>query len=195
MKNYLNDYYSNIIECAKNIDQAQINKIIKSLVQLRKRKGRLVLIGIGGSAANCSHAVNDFRKICNIESYTPTDNVSEITARINDDGWKNSYRDWLKSSNLNKNDALFIFSVGGGDLKRKISINIIEAIKLGKKIGCRIFSLTGPIGGYAKKNSHICLRIPVQDKKNITPLTESFQSIIWHLLVSHPKLKKNKTKW
>ena len=179
----------------EKLDTSKIEKMIDLIASIKNQKGRIFFIGVGGSAGNCSHAVNDFRKICNIESYTPTDNVSEITARINDDGWKNSYRDWLKSSNLNKNDALFIFSVGGGDLKRKISINIIEAIKLGKKIGCRIFSLTGPIGGYAKKNSHICLRIPVQDKKNITPLTESFQSIIWHLLVSHPKLKKNKTKW
>lgn len=195
MKKNIQNFLNQSISICENLDVSQLDALISEIVKLRKRKGRIFFVGVGGSSANASHAVNDFRKICNIESYTPTDNVSEITARINDDGWKNSYRDWLKSSNLNKNDALFIFSVGGGDLKRKISINIIEAIKLGKKIGCRIFSLTGPIGGYAKKNSHICLRIPVQDKKNITPLTESFQSIIWHLLVSHPKLKKNKTKW
>ena len=158
--------------------------------ETKKKKGRLFFLGVGGSAGNASHAVNDFRKILKIESYSPVDNVSELTARINDDGWNNSYKDWLISSNFSKNDALFIFSVGGGDVNKKISLNLVESIKLAKKKGSIIIGITGPNGGYTKKNANYCLNLPIKNKNSITAMSESFQAIIWHLLVSHPTLKK-----
>ena len=178
-----------------SLDISKISKMVRLISDVKKRKGRIFFVGVGGSAANASHAVNDFRKLGNIECYTPADNMSEISARINDDGWNSAYKKWLEVSKFNKHDMLFVFSVGGGDLKKKISVNIIEAIKLAMKKKAKICSIVGPNGGYAKKYSHVSLVVLVKEKKFVTPISESIQSIIWHLLVSHALIKENKTKW
>ncbi len=188
-------YFKLIPKLINKIDFSQIEKAVSHLKKVKKDKGRIFFIGVGGSAGNCSHAVNDFRKICNIESYTPTDNVSELTARINDDGWDSSFKKWLEISKLNSKDILFIFSVGGGNLKKKISVNLIEAIDLAKKKKCKILGIVGRDGGYAAKNSDAVIIIPTIDKKLVTPYSESFQSVVWHCLVTHPTLQSNKMKW
>ena len=195
LSSHVNKYFKLIPKLIDKIDLSQIEKAISHLKKVKKNKGRIFFIGVGGSAGNCSHAVNDFRKICNIESYTPTDNVSELTARINDDGWNSSFRKWLEISKLNSKDILFIFSVGGGNLKKKISINLIEAIKLAKKKKCKILGIVGRDGGYAAKNSDTIIIIPNIDNKLVTPYSESFQSVVWHCLVTHPTLQSNKMKW
>ena len=192
---YIKNYLKNIETIAKSIDQKKLQKLLDFLIVLKKKKGRLFFIGVGGSAANCSHAVNDFRKLCNIESYAPTDNVSELTARINDEGWDNSFVNWLKISKISSMDVIFIFSVGGGNLKRNISVNIVNAIKYAKIKKSIVLSIVGRDDGYAYKNSDCALLVPVIVKKLLTPVTESFQAVIWHLLVSHPKLQSNNTKW
>ena len=195
ISSHVNKYFKLIPKLIDKIDLSQIEKAISHLKKVKKNKGRIFFIGVGGSAGNCSHAVNDFRKICNIESYTPTDNVSELTARINDDGWNSSFKKWLEISNLNSKDILFIFSVGGGNLKKKISVNLIEAIKLAKKKKCKILGIVGRDGGYAAKNSDTIIIIPNIDNKLVTPYSESFQSVVWHCLVTHPTLQSNKMKW
>ena len=195
MDKFIKNYLSITNNVLSLVNQKIIKDIISSLKKLKKRKGRIFFLGVGGGAGNASHAVNDFRKICEIECYTPSDNVSELTARINDDGWESSYKEWLKVSNLSKNDALFIFSVGGGNIKKKVSLNLVEAIKIAKKSKSIIIGITGPNGGYTKKVANYCLTVPVKNKNRITAITESFQSIIWHLLVSHPDLKKKSMKW
>ena len=192
---YTRTHLAESIEIIKKIDQQKIENIVNIISEIKKIKGRVFFLGVGGGAGNATHAVNDFRKICGIESYTPSDNVSELTARINDDGWENSYKDWLIVSNLSKRDALFIFSVGGGNIKKKVSLNLVQAIKIAKQRKTLIIGITGPDGGYTKKVSNLCLTIPIKNKKKITAITESFQSIIWHLIVSHPELKKNSMKW
>jgi len=150
---------------------------------------------VGGSAANASHAVNDFRKIVGIECYTPVDNISELTARTNDEGWESVFKNWLSTSNLNSKDMVFVFSVGGGDLKKKISVNIIKALKFARLKKAKICGIVGKNGGYTVKAANECLRIPVDNLKNLTPHSEAFQAVIWHLIVTHPELKKFKTKW
>ena len=192
---FIEKYFNNFSDLIKKIDFEDINKAIKILKELRNKKGRLFILGVGGSAGNASHSVNDFRKLCNIESYAPTDNVSELTARINDEGWKGSFAGWLKVSKLNSKDCIFIMSVGGGDAKRKVSENIIESIKYAKLTKSKIFGIVGHNGGYTKKNADCCIRIPLVDKKLITPYTEAYQAVVWHCIVSHPKLQENKTKW
>ena len=188
-------YFKDISEISSNLETNKVDALAKSLKKIRDQKGRIFFLGIGGSAGNCSHAVNDFRKLCNIESYAPTDNVSELSARINDEGWKSSFSNWLKVSNLSSKDCLFIMSVGGGNKKKKVSENLIEAIKLAKIKKAKIFGIIGYNGGYTGKNSDISIKIPKIDKNLITPYTESFQAIVWHCLVSHPLLKINNTKW
>ena len=195
MDKFIKDYLSNTSQVLSLVNQKIIKDIISALKILKKRKGRIFFLGVGGGAGNATHAVNDFRKICGIECYTPSDNVSELTARINDDGWETSYKEWLVVSNLSKRDALFIFSVGGGNIKRKVSLNLVEAIKIAKQKKTLIIGITGPDGGFTKKISNLCLTIPVKNKKRVTAITESFQSILWHLIVSHPDLKKNSMKW
>lgn len=189
------NYFNGVESISKNIDFDLIEKLISQLAKIKKKNGRIFFIGVGGSAGNCSHAVNDFRKLCNIESYAPTDNVSELTARINDEGWKGSFAGWLKVSKLNSKDCIFIMSVGGGDAKRNVSENIIESIKYAKLAKSKIFGIVGHNGGYTKKNADCCIRIPLVDKKLITPYTEAYQAVVWHCIVSHPKLQENKTKW
>ena len=192
---FFQNYFNEIKNSIFALDSKKINLVILELKKLRKRSGRLFIIGIGGSAANASHAVNDFRKLCMINAISPVDNISEITARTNDDGFENIFFDSLKVSNINKQDLLLIFSVGGGNLKKNISVNIINAIKLAKKKKLKIISIIGKKDGYAFENSDICLLINIKDKKFITPISESMQSIIWHYFVSHPLLQIKKTKW
>jgi D-sedoheptulose 7-phosphate isomerase len=195
MKNHIENYFDQVGTLSDLIDKKQIEQMIKTLIKIRKRKGRVFFLGVGGSAGNCSHAVNDFRKICEIESYTPTDNVSELTARINDDGWESSLKNWLKVSNLNSKDAIFIMSVGGGNIKKKVSVNIIKAIEFSKKRKTNVLGIVGRDGGYTKKFGNLVILIPTIDKKLVTPYCESFQSVIWHCLVSHPLLQVKKMKW
>ena len=195
MNNFIKTYLKEIQKSCSLLNQDMISQIISKLKKVKRNNGRIFFLGIGGGAGNATHAVNDFRKIANIECYTPSDNVSELTARINDDGWSSSYKEWLLTSKLSKNDIIFIFSVGGGDIKKKISTNLLESIKIAKQKKSTIIGITGPNGGYTKKNTNFCLTIPILNKNNLTAITESFQSIVWHLLVSHPELKKNSMKW
>jgi D-sedoheptulose 7-phosphate isomerase len=191
-----NKYFLNSIsKICSLFDFIQIENLVNEINKIKKNKGRIFFLGLGGSAGNSSHAVNDFRKLCEIECYAPTDNVSELTARTNDEGWKTIFIEWLKISNLNKKDAIFIFSVGGGNKEKKVSENLIYAINYAKYKKAKIFSFVGKNDGYAYKKSNISILIPIIDSKMITPFSESFQAILWHLLVSHPKLKKKPTKW
>ena len=192
---FTKNYFQNVAKIARAINIKEIDNLVFELDKVKKKGGRIFFLGVGGSAGNCSHAVNDFRKLCNIESYTPTDNVSELTARINDEGWASSFVNWLKVSKLNKKDALFILSVGGGNKKKNISTNLVMAIDYAKKINSNIFGIIGKQDGYAKKSSNKVIVIPEVDKKLVTPFSEAFQAVVWHCLVSHPKLQINKTKW
>lgn len=195
MKKYIKKHLIETIKIIEKIDSDKIEEIANNLKKLKNSNGRLFILGVGGSAANASHAVNDFRKICNIESYAPTDNVSELTALTNDVGWDYVFSEWLKESNLKKNDLILVFSVGGGSIKNNVSVNLVNAIKFSKKRGCKVLSIVGKNNGYAAKNSDVACVIPTVNKSNITPHTEAFQGVVWHALVSHPELKKNKTKW
>tara|TARA_A100001015_G_scaffold314058_1_gene422712 strand:+ start:1434 stop:2015 length:582 start_codon:yes stop_codon:yes gene_type:complete len=177
------------------IDMFKLNKLILEINKISKKKGRIFFLGVGGSAGNSSHAVNDFRKICNIECYAPSDNISELTARTNDDGFENIFSDYLKCSHLSKDDAIFILSVGGGNIKLNVSVNLIKAIKFAKRKKAKIFSIVGKNNGYAFKNSDVSIFVNVKNKKLITPISEAMQAVIWHYLVSHKKLQKNNTKW
>ena len=192
---FAQSYLENFSQVMTLLDKEEISKTIELIHKIKVSKGRIFFLGVGGSAGNASHAVNDFRKITEIECYAPTDNVSELTARINDEGWDTSITEWLKISNLNKKDLLFIFSVGGGNLKKNVSINLVNAIKYGKKVKSKITGIIGRDGGFTKKNANTCILVPTVDKKLITPSAESMQAVIWHLIVSHPKLLKNTTKW
>tara|TARA_Y100000816_G_scaffold292464_1_gene287881 strand:- start:3503 stop:4102 length:600 start_codon:yes stop_codon:yes gene_type:complete len=194
-KKFTNTFFEHVSEISKKLNFNKIENLALDISKIKKRKGRIFFLGVGGSAGNCGHAVNDFRKLCNIECYSPTDNVSELTARINDEGWEHSFVDWLKVSNLNKKDALFIFSVGGGNKKFNVSTNLIKSIDYSKKIGSKIFGIVGKQDGYLYKKGNCVILIPLIDKKFVTPYSEAFQAVIWHCLVSHPLLKKNKTKW
>ena len=193
--NFSKNFLEQNIKSIKKINLQTIEKIVTVLRDCKKNRGKLFFIGVGGSAAHCSHSVNDFRKLCNFQSFTPTDNVSELTARINDEGWNNSYKNYLIGSKISKKDVLIIYSVGGGSLKRKISINIINAIKFAKKNKIKIISIIGKKDGYAAKNSSVTLVFNISQKEYVTPITEGLTSVVWHLLVTHPKLKSNKTKW
>tara|TARA_B100000963_G_C22452838_1_gene591950 strand:- start:314 stop:898 length:585 start_codon:yes stop_codon:yes gene_type:complete len=189
------EYIKSLDKINKSLDILELEKFILCLSALKKRKGRLFILGVGGSAGNASHAVNDFRKLCEIETYSPTDNVSEITARTNDEGFATIFSSYLKISKLSKKDLVLIFSVGGGNLKKNVSLNLIEAIKLARKKKCKILSILGKKDGYAAKYSDHKIVINTSNKKLLTPLSESYQAIVWHLLVSHPKIQTNKTKW
>mgnify|MGYP001193893247 FL=1 len=188
-------YFKNLIISSSLIDYKKLEKFANELAKVKKKNGRLFFIGVGGSAGNCSHAVNDFRKLCNFESYSPVDNVSELTARINDEGWDSSYSDWLIASKVKKNDALFVMSVGGGNKRANVSTNLIKSIDLAIRKKIKIFGVVGKDDGYLYKKGDYVLKVPVNDKKLLTPLSESFQAVIWHYLVSHPLLKEKPTKW
>ena len=182
-------------EIIEKLDITSIEKVADLLAKVKRDQGRFFFLGVGGSAGNCSHAVNDFRKIVEIESYAPTDNVSELTARTNDDGWPTIFVPWLKLSKLNSKDAVFIFSVGGGNLEKNISPNLVNALKLAKTVGAKITGVVGRDGGYTAQVADACVIIPTVNTETITPHSEAFQAVVWHLLVSHPKLKENQTKW
>lgn len=193
--NFVKVYFGETMKICEMIDLHSIEKIANELVQLRKRNGRLFICGVGGSAGNSSHAVNDFRKLCNIDAYAPTDNISELTARTNDEGWESIFSGWIKVSRANENDGILIFSVGGGNESKKISMNLVNLIKESKKIGMKIFGIVGKNDGYTAKNADVVVIVPQINKERITPHSESFQTIIWHCLVSHPILQVNATKW
>lgn len=192
---YAQQHLNESIEIIQKIDVASIEKMADLLAAVKKDGGRIFFLGVGGSAGNCSHAVNDFRKIVGIESYAPTDNVSELTARTNDEGWPTIFVEWLKISKLSPKDMIFIFSVGGGNLEKNISPNLVEALKLAKSVGSKVVGVVGRDGGYTAQVADACVIIPTVNSENITPHSEAFQGVVWHLLVSHPKLKANQTKW
>jgi D-sedoheptulose 7-phosphate isomerase len=183
------------MEIIQRMDMSVIEKIADLLAMVKADDGRIFFLGVGGSAGNCSHAVNDFRKIVGIESYAPTDNVSELTARTNDEGWSSIFVEWLKVSKLQPKDMLFIFSVGGGNVEKNISPNLVEAVKLAKSVGAKVTGVVGRDGGYTAQAADACVIVPTVNPETITPHSEAFQAVVWHLLVSHPKLKTNQTKW
>ena len=193
--NYVRQYIEEAAEVLKQINVEAIERAVDLLVALRERGGRLFILGVGGGAGHASHAVNDFRKICGIESYAPTDNVSELTARINDDGWETSFANWLRGSRLSANDMVFVFSVGGGDLERNISANLVRALQEAKRVGATICGVVGRDGGYTAQVADECVLIPVVNPSQVTPHTEAFQAVVWHLMVSHPKLRFSEMKW
>lgn len=192
---YAEQHMREAIEIIQKMDVSAIEKMADLLATVKEDGGRIFFLGVGGSAGNCSHAVNDFRKIVGIESYAPTDNVSELTARTNDEGWATVFVEWLKISKLQSKDALFIFSVGGGNLEKNISPNLVEAIKLAKSVGAKVTGVVGRDGGYTAQAADACVIVPTVNPETITPHSEAFQAVVWHLLVSHPKLKANQTKW
>jgi D-sedoheptulose 7-phosphate isomerase len=192
---YTEQHLQEAIEIARKLDAAAVEKMADILAQVKHEGGRLFFLGVGGSAGNCSHAVNDFRKIVGIESYAPTDNVSELTARTNDEGWATVFVEWLKTSRLSPRDGIVVFSVGGGNLEKNISPNLVTALQYAKSVGARITGVVGRDGGYTAQAADACVIIPTVNADTITPHSEAFQAVVWHLLVSHPKLKQNQTKW
>src|SRR6202049_2621864 len=193
--NHIESYLREAEQICSQLPQPQIRAIINGLVRLREGGGRLFFLGVGGSAANASHAVNDFRKIAGLECYAPTDNVSELTARTNDEGWASVFVEWLKGSRLQSKDALMGFSVGGGNMEKNVSPNLVSALQYAKEVGASILGIVGRDGGYTAKVADACCIVPTVNPQNVTPHSEAFQAVIWHLLVSHPKLKVQQTKW
>jgi D-sedoheptulose 7-phosphate isomerase len=192
---YTATYLDEAVEIIRRLDRAQIDAMVRIIVGVREGGGRLFFLGVGGSAGNCSHAVNDFRKIAGVESYAPTDNVSELTARINDDGWDTVFANWLMGSRLGPKDAVFVFSVGGGNLEKNVSPNLVRALELSQKVGAKIIGVVGRDGGYTATVADACVVIPVINPGTITPHTEAFHAVVWHLIVTHPELKANEMKW
>lgn len=192
---YTQQHLEETARIVAELDVESIERAVQLLVDLRNRGGRLFLLGVGGSAANCSHAVNDFRKLAGIEAYAPTDNVSELTARTNDEGWASVFVEWLKVSHLNAKDMLFVMSVGGGSLEKNISPNLVTALQYGKEVGANIIGIVGRDGGYTAQVADACVIVPTVNPETITPHAESFQAVIWHLMVSHPAVKASPTKW
>jgi D-sedoheptulose 7-phosphate isomerase len=192
---HVESFLAEVAETARRLDPARIDALCDELVDLRGRGGRLFILGVGGSAGNAGHAVNDFRKLCGIEAYAPTDNVSELTARTNDEGWPTVFAEWLKVSRLNESDAILIFSVGGGSVERNVSANLVAAIDHAKACGARVLGIVGRDGGYTGKSGDAVVIVPVVEDSRVTPHAEAFQAVIWHCLVSHPKLQTKATKW
>jgi len=192
---YAQQHVNEAIDILNKLDVGAIEQMADILAGIKQGGGRIFFLGVGGSASNCSHAVNDFRKIVGIESYAPTDNVSELTARTNDEGWATVFVEWLKTSKLSANDAVFIFSVGGGNLEKNISPNLVIALQHAKMVGAKITGVVGRDGGYTAQVADACVIVPTVNPETITPHSEAFHAVVWHLLVSHPKLKANQTKW
>ncbi len=192
---FVSRYLDEVREVAARIDRAAVEALVGLLADVKARGGRLFVLGVGGSAANASHAVNDFRKLCGIEAYTPVDNVSELTARINDDGWESTFANWLRGSRLRSDDAVLVFSVGGGDAERGVSVNLVRALEHAKTVGARVGGVVGRAGGYTGKVADACVVIPTVNPETVTPHTEAFQAVVWHLLVSHPRLQAALAKW
>jgi D-sedoheptulose 7-phosphate isomerase len=192
---FVKRYLEEVHDVTSRLDAGAIETMVEELARVRARQGRLFILGVGGSAANASHAVNDFRKLCGFEAYAPTDNVSELTARTNDEGWSTVFAEWLQGSRLDARDGLLIFSVGGGDLARNISANLVSAVQLAKQRGAAVLGVVGRDGGYVGREATARVIIPTVNAEHVTPHSEAFQAVIWHLLVSHPTLKANRTKW
>ncbi len=192
---YTKQHLDEAVAIIQKLDEAAIERAVESLRATRDRGGRLFILGVGGSAANASHAVNDFRKICGFEAYTPTDNVSELTARTNDEGWASVFVEWLRGSRLDRNDALLVFSVGGGNLEKNVSPNLVSALQLAKEVGATVVGIVGRDGGYTAKVANACVIVPTVNPGNVTPHSEAFQAVLLHLFVSHPSLKLQQTKW
>ena len=192
---FTTDYLSEAAQIISKLDAGAIERAVQKLAEVRARGGRLFCLGVGGSAANASHAVNDFRKIAGFEAYAPTDNVSELTARVNDESWEGVFVNWLKGSRLNQNDAIVVFSVGGGDLERNVSPNLVRAVQFAKEIGAAVIGIVGRDGGYTAQVADAAVVVPVVNPTHVTPHSEAFQAVIWHLFVSHPALKAAQTKW
>jgi D-sedoheptulose 7-phosphate isomerase len=188
-------FFEETIDIVRRIDADAVDRLAQALAAGRDRGGRLFIVGVGGSAGHASHAVNDFRKICHFEAYTPTDNVSELTARVNDEGWESCFAEWLKISRISERDALLVFSVGGGNVDKKVSVNLVRAIDEARSRGARVFGVVGKDGGYTKRMADECVVIPTASPERITPHTEGLCAVVWHLLVSHPALKVAETKW
>jgi D-sedoheptulose 7-phosphate isomerase len=192
---FSSEFIKECIEALEKLNPNDIEKVVDVLAEIREKKGRLFIIGSGGGAGHASHAVCDFRKLCNIEAYAPYDNVSELTARVNDEGWDVTIRNWLKVSNLKKEDGILVFSVGGGNSEKNISGNIVKALQFALEIGSKITGIVGKDGGFTKESGDAVVVVPTINADHITPITESFQALVWHLFVSHPKLQLNPTKW
>ncbi|MBM4030035.1 MAG: SIS domain-containing protein [Planctomycetes bacterium] len=192
---YTGQYLKEVSIIASLLDQQEIDRLVELLADLRRREGRLFILGVGGGAGHASHAVNDFRKIANIEAYTPTDNVSELTARVNDDGWETAFVNWLRGSRLGTRDMVFVLSVGGGDLEHNISPNLVRALEHARQVGATICGIVGRDGGYTRRVADACLVVPTVNPATVTPHTEAFQAVVWHLLVSHPSLQAAPMKW
>lgn len=192
---HVDTYFDEVAALAGLVDKSNVEALARGLADVRNREGRLFILGVGGSAANASHAVNDFRKLCGIEAYAPTDNVSELTARINDDGWDGALAGWLEGSRLREGDALLIFSVGGGNEEKGVSVNLIKAIELARERGAKVFGIVGRDGGHTGRVGDCVVVIPTVNEAHVTPLAEAFQAVVWHCLVSHPELQARATKW
>jgi D-sedoheptulose 7-phosphate isomerase len=192
---YTDEYMDEVKAIADKVDRAAVEKMVNLVVDIRKNGGRLFFLGVGGGAGNASHAVNDFRKIAGIECYSPCDNASELTARINDDGWEGTFVEWLKGSRLNNKDGVFVFSVGGGNQEKNVSVNLVRALEYAQKTGAKVLGIVGRDGGYTGKVADACLIVPTVNTNTVTPHTESFQAVIWHLLVSHPLMRMAEMKW
>lgn len=193
--NFIDQHLSECSRIIDQLDRGSIQAVVDALLKVRANNGRLFFLGVGGSAANASHAVNDFRKLGGFEAYCPTDNVSELTARTNDEGWTTVFSAWLQTSRLNSSDALFVMSVGGGDEKNNVSPNLVEAIRLAKKVGAGVVGIVGRDGGYTGRSADACVIVPTVNPASITPHAEAFQAVVWHLIISHPAIKQNATKW
>jgi len=192
---YTAQFFAQAQQIIEGIDQTQVDAIVETLVGLRESGGRLFFLGVGGSAGNCGHAVNDFRKIAGFEAYAPTDNVSELTARTNDDGWNTVFANWLLGSRIRAQDVVWVFSVGGGNAEKNISANIVSALQLAKEVGAKVVGVVGRDGGYTRQVADACVVIPTVNAETVTPHSEAFQGVIWHLIVTHPRLKVNPMKW
>jgi D-sedoheptulose 7-phosphate isomerase len=195
ISDYTRSYYEEVVAVARGIDREAVDRMIDILVETRERGGRLFILGVGGGAGNAGHAVNDFRKLCGIEAYAPTDNVSELTARVNDDGWATAFANWLLGSRIRAGDAVLVFSVGGGNAEKSISANIVEALKVAKGAGARVIGVVGRDGGYTREVADACVVVPTVNAATVTPHTEAFQAVVWHGMVSHPRLLARQMKW
>ena len=192
---FTRQYLDETLELVRKLDTDTIDRMAAGLASVRSAGGRLFILGVGGSAGHASHAVNDFRKICGFEAYAPTDNVSELTARVNDEGWETVFVEWLKTSRISSRDAVLVFSVGGGNVEKNVSVNLVRAIAEAKRVGAHVYGVVGKDGGYTKAQADECVLIPVVSPERITPHTEGLAAVVWHLIVSHPALKASETKW
>lgn len=192
---FVTRFLDEVVEVARRIDREAVRRLVELLANVRADGGRLFVLGVGGSAANASHAVNDFRKLAALEAYTPVDNVSELTARINDDGWESSFAGWLARSRLHRRDAVLVLSVGGGDPDRNVSVNLVRAVEYARTVGARVCGIVGRDGGFTAKAADVCVIVPTVNAETVTPHTEAFQAVVWHLLVSHPGLQATAARW